>query len=233
MKLGILLCDEVIEPLPKTHGQYPEMITNLFHPIDSSIEFCVFRVIQGEFPKDIDEVDAYITSGSRHGVSDQLPWIQLFEEFIRHLNAAQKKMVGICFGHQMIAKALGGKVIKSSKGWGIGMSQNTIYQRKEWMSPFIKNFNILVSHQDQIVELPKNAEILAGSEFCPNYLMQVGNHFLSLQGHPEFTKSYSNDLLRLRRNLFSNFEFDYAMKSLALKENDEVIARWILRFLSL
>lgn len=141
-----------------------------------------------------------------------------------------KKLIGICFGHQLIAKALGGKVIKSPKGWGVGMSQNQIYQLKEWMRPSLNCFNLLVSHQDQVIELPTGAEILAGSDFCPNYMMQIGS-FFSVQGHPEFTKSYSRDLMVSREDSVNEIEFAKGMKSLELHEDDTIIAQWIVNFL--
>ncbi|WBV66493.1 type 1 glutamine amidotransferase [Legionella pneumophila] len=118
MNLGILLCDKVSEVFVADHGQYPEMFANLLRPADSTLELTVFDAEHGELPTDIHAVDAYLISGSRHGVNDDYPWIRKLEEFVRTLHASQKKLIGICFGHQLIAKALGGKVIKSPKGWG-------------------------------------------------------------------------------------------------------------------
>ncbi|HAT1660437.1 glutamine amidotransferase-related protein [Legionella pneumophila] len=230
MNLGILLCDKVSEVFVEDHGQYPEMFANLLHPADATLEFTVFDAEHGELPTDIHAVDAYLISGSRHGVNDNYPWIRKLEEFVRTLHASQKKLIGICFGHQLIAKALGGKVIKSPKGWGVGMSQNQIYQFKEWMSPSLNCFNLLVSHQDQVIELPTGAEILAGSDFCPNYMMQIGS-FFSVQGHPEFTKSYSRDLMVSREDSVNEIEFAKGMKSLELHEDDTIIAQWIINFL--
>ena len=230
MNLGILLCDKVSEVFVADHGQYPEMFANLLRPADSTLEFTVFDAEHGELPTDIHAVDAYLISGSRHGVNDDYPWIRKLEEFVCTLHASQKKLIGICFGHQLIAKALGGKVIKSPKGWGVGMSQNQIYQLKEWMRPSLNCFNLLVSHQDQVIELPTGAEILAGSDFCPNYMMQVGS-FFSVQGHPEFTKSYSRDLMVSREDSVNEIEFAKGMKSLELHEDDTIIAQWIVNFL--
>lgn len=231
MNLGILLCDKVSAVFVENHGQYPEMFANLLRPADSTLEFTVFDAEHGELPTDIHEVDAYLISGSRHGVNDDYSWIRRLEEFVRTLHITQKKLIGICFGHQLIAKALGGKVIKSPKGWGVGMSQNHIFQFKEWMNPSLNEFNLLVSHQDQVVELPKGAEILAGSDFCPNYMMQIGSHFFSVQGHPEFTKPYSRDLMVSREDTVNEIEFINGMKSLELHEDDSIIAQWIINFL--
>lgn len=231
MKLGILKCDSVSDMFVAAHGQYPEMFANLLHPADPQVELIVFDAEHGEFPSDIHTVDAYLITGSRHGVNDGFPWITQLEEFVRALDAAQKKVIGICFGHQLIARALGGKVIKSPNGWGVGMSQNQMVQQKEWMIPYQNQFNLLVSHQDQVVELPEGAEILASSEFCPNYMMQIGQHFFTIQGHPEFTKAYSRDLMVTREDTVNAEQFARGIKSLELHEDDGLIAQWIMSFL--
>lgn len=231
MKIGILKCDKVSDVFHEQHGQYPDMFAALLKPVDPSLEFIVFDAEHGELPTDIHQVDAYLITGSRHGVNDGFPWIAQLEEFVRHLFAAHKKVIGICFGHQLIAKALGGTVIKSPKGWGVGISQNDLLLQKDWMVPAQSQFNILVSHQDQVVTLPPGAELLAGSDFCPYYMMQVGSHFFSIQGHPEFTKEYSRDLMVSREDIINEQEFNNGMQSLQLHEDDALIAQWIMNFL--
>ena len=231
MKLGILKCDKVSEPFIAEHGQYPQMFINLLQPIEPNLECTIFDAELGELPTDIDVVDAYLITGSRHGVNDGYPWIAQLEDFVRSLYFAKKKLIGICFGHQLIAKALGGTVIKSPRGWGVGMSQNKVFKLKEWMQPEQNQFNILVSHQDQVVTLPKDAEVLAGSDFCPYYLVQMGSHFFSIQGHPEFTKAYSRALMQSREDALDERQFEQGMSSLDLPEDDGLIAQWIVNFL--
>lgn len=231
MKLGILKCDSVSDVFVADHGQYPEMFASLLRLADPSLEFTVFDAENEVLPGNINAADAYLITGSRHGVNDGYPWIAQLEEFVRTLHAAKKKVIGICFGHQLIAKALGGKVIKSPKGWGVGMSQNQILQHKDWMNPFQKQMNILVSHQEQVVEPPKEAEVLASSDFCPYYMLQIGNHFFTVQGHPEFTKSYSRDLMVSREDTIDELQFERGMKSLELHEDDALFAQWIINFL--
>jgi GMP synthase-like glutamine amidotransferase len=233
MNLGILKCDNVSELFVTEHGQYPEMFATLLQSVDPKIKFTVYDAQLGHLPSDTHAADAYLITGSRYGVNDGFLWIAQLEQFVRTLYAAQKKVIGICFGHQLIAKALGGKVIKSPKGWGVGMSQNTVVAHKEWMIPYSNNINILVSHQDQIVDLPLGAEVLASSDFCPYYMTQVGCHFLTIQGHPEFTKAYSKALMVSREDSINGQEYDKGIKSLELHEDDHLIARWIINFLNL
>lgn len=232
MKLGLLKCDRVSEAFVADHGHYPQMFAQLLLAADPNLEFIEFDAEKGELPSDINAADAYLITGSRHGVNDGFPWIAQLEEFVRQLHQHQKKVIGICFGHQLIAKALGGKVIKSPKGWGVGISQNSVTAQKDWMNPSQVQFNLLVSHQDQVVELPAEAEVLAGSDFCPNYLMQIGTNLLSIQGHPEFTKAYSEALMISREDTLNETEFKQGMSSLELPEDDHLIARWIINFLN-
>lgn len=230
MKIAILKCDTVREEFAAEHGQYPYMFANLLHVVEPTIEFIVYDIEAGQLPDDIDSADAYLITGSRHGVYDVFPWIDQLEAFVRTLYSAKKKLIGICFGHQLIAQALGGKVIKSPKGWGVGMSTNKLLQPKPWMQETPSQFNLLVSHQDQVVALPDAAEVLAGSDFCPYYLVQMGTHILTMQGHPEFTKPYSRALIISREDKLTADEYSQGINSLALPEDDHLIAQWIVSF---
>lgn len=232
MNLGILKCDSVSDVFVAEHGQYPEMFASLLSPVNPNLQLTIFDVERGELPSHVDAADAYLITGSRHGVNDGFPWIEQLEHFVRALHVAQKKVIGICFGHQLIAKALGGKVIKSPKGWGVGMSQNTVVQAKDWMIPMKSSFNVLVSHQDQVVDLPEGAEVVAQNDFCPFYMLQVGSHFFTIQGHPEFTKAYSRALMVSREDKLNEIEFERGMNSLGLDEDSGLIAHWIINFLN-
>lgn len=231
MHLGILQCDRVREVFAEEHGQYPEMFASLLLPADPTLKFTIFDAEQGELPNNIDVVDAYLITGSRYGVNDGFAWIAQLEEFVRRLYDANKKVIGICFGHQLIAKALGGKVIKWPNGWGVGMSQNRMLVQDPWMTPYQEHINLLVSHQDQVVEIPPHAEILSASDFCPNYMMQIGKQFFTVQGHPEFSKAYSRDLIGSREDILSKELYSQSLKSLELLEDSALLARWITRFL--
>jgi GMP synthase-like glutamine amidotransferase len=231
MNLGILKCDSVSDIFVAEHGQYPEMFSSLLRSVDFNPQLTVFDVEHGELPTHINAADAYLITGSRHGVNDGFPWIAQLEEWVCSLYAAQKKVIGICFGHQLIAKALGGKVIKSSKGWGVGMSQNTVVQVKDWMKPQQTSFNVLMSHQDQVVHLPQHAEVIARNDFCPFYMLQINNHFLTIQGHPEFTKAYSRALMISREDTVTELEFERGMQSLELHNDANLVAQWIINFL--
>jgi len=231
MRIGLLQCDDVDPALRERHGNYPAMFEQLFRSIDPTLEFQVWRCLDGELPADIEAVDAWLTTGSKFGVNDGEPWIEALCGWVGELWAAQKPLVGICFGHQLIARALGGEVAQHQRGWGVGVSFNQVTRHAEWMVPEQDGLDLVVSHQDQVVTLPPGAEVLAGSDFCPCYLMQVGECFLGVQGHPEFSRAYSADLMALRRGKIPDNRLREGLVSLQAEVDDRQVVRWILAFL--
>ncbi|MBT4760629.1 MAG: GMP synthase [Bdellovibrionaceae bacterium] len=142
------------------------------------------------------------------------------------------KLLGICFGHQIIAKALGGEVKASNKGWGVGVRKSILKNKKQWMAPELDQFSLLYSHQDQVSRLPKEAEQLFFSDFCEFEAYQVGDHILSIQGHPEFTKVYARDRMVSRKSKLGEKLFYQARKSLLQETDQQTIGKWIVNFFS-
>ncbi|PXY00143.1 glutamine amidotransferase-related protein [Halomonas sp. LBP4] len=231
MHIGLLQCDDVAPELREAHGNYPEMFQRLFTSVDPTLTFRVWRCLDGEIPDDVNAVDAWLTTGSKFGVNDGLAWVDALCGFVRELWHSGKPLVGICFGHQLIARALGGEVVKSPRGWGVGVSFNRVTERAGWMEPWQEGLDLVVSHQDQVEELPPQTRVLAESDFCPVYLMQVGEHFLGVQGHPEFAKPYSRDLMQLRRELVGAHRVREGQASLNAPVDDTLMVRWILNFM--
>lgn len=231
MKLGLLQCDDVTASLQDRHGNYPQMFLRLLrqHIPEAHIE--VYRTQDGHLPESVEACDAYLTTGSKYGVYDGLPWIAALQEFVASLWEQHKPLVGICFGHQLMAQALGGEVRKSDKGWGVGVSFNQVAARKPWMEPWQDKLDLIVSHQDQVVLLPPQAEVLAHSEFCNYYLVQYGEHFMSVQGHPEFCKGYSSDLMKAREGLIPAERLRAGHASLSADIDGPLMIRWIVNFL--
>ncbi|NQZ51783.1 MAG: GMP synthase [Moritella sp.] len=231
MKLGILQCDDVRCSLQPDFGNYASMFETLFQQTDEVLELRFYLVIAGQFPQHIDECDAYICSGSKWGVNDEDPWIRQLEDFIRALYTEGKGLVGICFGHQLIAKALGGEVEKSPLGWGVGIAHANVLTELNWMQPKQANIALVVCHQDQVCKLPRRATVLMSNNFCPYSMFQVDSHFLGLQGHPEFTALYSAVLMEQRRDIIPVDTINSAMDSLNYQADDKLITKWILAFL--
>jgi GMP synthase-like glutamine amidotransferase len=232
MKLGILVTDQLDSQISEKFGSYPEMFQALLIQIDPSLTFSSYSVIDQTYPETIDECDAYLITGSKFSAHEDKPWINQLCNYIQTLHRQQKKLIGICFGHQLIARALGGKTEKSTQGWGIGSMPVDIFQHPNWLQPSINIFNLLVSHQDQVSSLPSNSALIAGSKFCPHASYQVGNHILTFQGHPEFSKNYSQYLMEKRREIIGGSRVNEGILSLNDKINHLEVARWMVNFLA-
>ncbi|HDZ55483.1 MAG TPA: GMP synthase [Pseudomonas xinjiangensis] len=231
MKLGLLQCDDVTESLQQTHGNYPEMFLRLLREHIPAADIQVYRTQDGQLPQSVDECDGYLTTGSKFGVYDPEPWIEALEAFMVKLWEAKKPLVGICFGHQLMARALGGEVYKSEKGWGVGVSFNQVIHRQTWMEPWQNKLDLIVSHQDQIVTLPPEAQVLVKSDFCDYYVVQYGEHFMSVQGHPEFCKSYSRDLMNARKGIIPDARLRAGHASLSADIDGPLMVKWMVNFL--
>jgi GMP synthase (glutamine-hydrolysing) len=231
MRLGILICDQVQSILQTEFGDYPAMFSALLKQVDDTLELRFYSAIGRELPTDINDCDAYMTTGSRWGANDDKLWIRELEDFIRLLYNAEKRFVGICFGHQLIAKSLGGRVDKSDKGWGIGVAFSQVVAAQDWMLPMQTKLDLVVSHQDQITELPPQAQVLASNDFCPYSMIQVGSHFLGIQGHPEFSRQYSQALMNTRKDRISAPVICAGSQSLKHEVDDLLAMKWIINFL--
>ncbi|MCB1705258.1 MAG: GMP synthase [Halioglobus sp.] len=231
MKLGILKTDAVRPEWVPEYGEYPDMFAALLGAVDPTLEFTVYDVEQGQYPADIDEVDAYLITGSKSGVYEDKPWIPPLMAFVRELHRRRKKLVGICFGHQLVAQALGGEVQKSPKGWGMGLHTHRFNAVPVWHDHGDRDLEILVSHQDQVLEVPDEATVLAGSAFCEHAVIQVGDHILTFQGHPEFVPGLSREIMEFRRDLIGEDVYQSGVASLQGTHQGERVARWIVRFL--
>lgn len=231
VKLGILKTDAVRPEWVPDFGEYPDMFVALLGRLDPSLEFAVYDVEQGEYPQDIDEVDAYLITGSKSSVYDDKPWIATLMEFVRELDRRRKKLVGICFGHQLVAHALGGETAKSPKGWGVGLHRHRFSSLPAWHDQGEAEFAILVSHQDQVARNAPGAEVLASSEFCENAVVQIGEYILTFQGHPEFLPAYSREIMEFRREIIGEPVYSAGVASLSESPETDRIGRWILNFL--
>lgn len=227
MKTALLICDRVNDDLLHVQGDYPGMFVDLFPELD----FEIFNVYQGHFPNDVNDFQAYMTNGSRLSVYDEVDWIDRLKAFVREIYLAKKKYVGVCFGHQLLAEALGGKVAKAATGWSVGVHPFTITQQESWMSPFQPYLNLLMMCQDQVQILPPGGKILAKTAACPVGIFHVDNQMLGIQAHPEFSKEYDRALMELRVDRMGTEVVNTGIKSLQQPVDGEIIAQWVLQFL--
>ena len=230
MKAAILQCDHVLDLFLPTFSDYDTMVRNMFHAVDAAIEFDVFDCQQLEYPDKPEIYEFFVTTGSRAGVYEDEAWIHRLIDFIRRLDQQQIKLVGICFGHQAIAEACGGRVENSNKGWGIGISENHLIHSAPWLHPVLPSLRMLVSHQDQVVDIPSSATLIAESDFCPFFMVQWSDHFLSVQGHPEWHREYSRALIEFRRGSLPPETVAAGLASLEHDPHNIEFTRWALNF---
>jgi GMP synthase-like glutamine amidotransferase len=226
MKAALLVCDHVADELVDVHGNYPDMYRRLLE-----VPFNSYYVCDDDFPS-INQYDLFICSGSKFSVYDDLEWIQKLKEFTREVYKEGKKFIGICFGHQMIAEALGGKVQRSEHGYLIGLHQFKITGKKAWMKPYEPTVRMLMLCQDQVFRMPDGAELLASSESCNIGMFAAGNHFLGIQGHPDFTPAYNRAVFESRLKNLPFKILDKAVNSLNSSPDNEKIAGYIHQFIT-
>lgn len=212
-------------------GTYPDMFMALLGPGHA---YRTYAVDEGELPGRPEEQEAYVITGSSAGVYEPLPWIGAAEEFLRAAKG-RAALVGVCFGHQLMARAFGGEVIKSPKGWGVGEHVYEVMSAEPWMggeAPL--RVRLPASHQDQVISLPQGAEVFAASEFTPFAgLVWRDQPAISMQPHPEFDPRYAKSLIEHRRgNPYPHEQADAAIASYSGADDRMRVGGWIQTFLS-
>ncbi len=213
---------------------YPAMFETLMAPHLPHWSFNAVALSEGDALPDPATLDAILHTGSPAGVYDDTPWMAPLMDFIREAAGAETPQIGICFGHQAIAYALGARVEKSEKGWGIGRHSYDVATRQTWMSGTpAEHFSLGVSHQDQVLSLPPGAEIVAQNGFCPfAALAYPAANAISFQGHPEYSPEFSSALYNVRRGTkLSHAMVDAAEASFADPVDNDLIAQWMSAFL--
>ena len=224
MKVAILETGRPPGTLADQFGTYPAMFAHLLGP---GFQIEIFDVQAGEFPEPGGHA-AYLITGSPAGVYDPLPWIDPLQQFIR--SARDSKMVGICFGHQVMAEALGGHVEKSDKGWGAGLHKYTIVRSEPWIDS-AGTIAAPASHQDQVVVQPPNTDVVAASDFTPlAALAWIDRPAISFQFHPEFSPAFAKALIAQRFDIVPNP--DAAIASLDAPNDNARVGQWIRNFLN-
>ncbi|CAG8999314.1 MAG: Carbamoyl-phosphate synthase small chain [Candidatus Celerinatantimonas neptuna] len=233
MKIAIIGCDYVDPEQVPLFGEYPDMFRSTLSELRYDLEFTDFDALRGQLPDISSSFDGYIITGSRYNSYDNDPWILKLLEWIQYADQARIKVAGICFGHQLIARALGAQVHKSTKGWGLGKTQVQVAQFPNWVTTKRNQLRLWVSHQDQVETKPPGCKVIAQSDFCPYFMLAKDRHIFTIQGHPEFLKGYTQYLLSKHENKLTPEGFDKATTSLEGTVDSKVVLQWILDLFSL
>ena len=231
MIIGIVEADELESDTIRLFGSYTDRFAELLSTADPELMFDTYCAVHQRYPLDIDACDAYLITGSKFSSYDNIDWITRLKQFVVECHQHNKKLIGICFGHQLIAQALGGWVQKSDKGWGVGLISSEVTQNPAWLSPRLQAFSLLINHQDQVTRLPRDASLIATNDFCPVSGYRVNQSVLSFQGHPEFSREYLLYLMDKRRQDIGEQVYQQAVASLEQDIDHEQVANWIVNFI--
>jgi GMP synthase (glutamine-hydrolysing) len=212
MIIGILQTGHLPEAISERQGEYSDMFERLLG--GRGFEFRVFNVVDMEFPDGTDDADGWLITGSKHGAYEDHPWIPPLEDLIRAIRDAGKPLVGICFGHQIVAQALGGKVIKHPDGWALGRRTYRLDGAEVALHAW---------HQDQVVELPPGSEVLGTNDTTRFAMLAIGEKILTVQPHPEFERPVVEGLIEHRSGAIDPDLVEQAARSLDDGPNDNAL----------
>lgn len=219
--------------LSEAFPRYPGMFMSLLGAADPDLTFATVAVLDGEALPDPAGCDAVLITGSPFGVYDSTPWMEPLRGFIQGIFAARRPMIGVCFGHQVIADAMGGDVRKSEKGWGVGRHVYNVTAPRDWMVGAGETVALSVSHQDQVITPPPGAVTLARSAHTDHAMLAYESApVMSLQGHPEFSDAFVAELYAARRGkTLSDAQVEGAIASLDSPVDNALVGQWMARFL--
>ena len=232
MKITIIEVGKVPASLTSSFETFPDMFRALFEESGLPFSFETIHVLDGAALPDPTGLESIVITGSPAGVYEDHAWLDPLRAFIRAAYAAHRPMVGICFGHQIMADALGGIVRKSEKGWGLGRHNYSVIGENTVFREAPESLAIACSHQDQVIVAPPDAEVILASEFTPNAgLAYRSGKALSFQPHPEFSDDFTRALIELRRSHVSAEVIETALASFARGSDSMLVRRAIAHFM--
>ncbi len=231
MKITIIETGYVPEPLRPRFGNYPDMFKDMFDASGRQFSYEVVKLIDGEALPSLETLEGVAITGSPAGVYEDHAWLPPLRSFIGEVHAANIPMLGICFGHQVIADALGGIVRKSEKGWGVGRHSYRVVAKPAFMADAPDLFSIACSHQDQVIEPPAGAQVILSTPFTPNAgLFYDNGRTLTFQPHPEFSEDYARELALMREGVLGADLLQTCLASFKTPSDSAALSYYIAEF---
>lgn len=226
IRVGILEAGRPPDALVPAHGSYPGMVERFLGP---GYDYRRFDVARLHYPESADVCDAYVITGSAADAFGEAEWIIALKAFLRQVRG-KAALVGLCFGHQIMAEAFGGRVARAELGWGIGLHSYAVAERRLWMDD-VEALSLMASHRDQVVAKPPRAIVVARSFFCPMAVLDYAeDRAISIQPHPEFERDFAAALVR--RGTHEEERKEIALETIAQPNDNAAMARWVRRFLN-
>ncbi|WP_297728079.1 type 1 glutamine amidotransferase [Limnohabitans sp. Rim8] len=232
LRMAVLLTNDDTSAFASHFPNDGQKVVEFLKPLRPEWSYEVVSVKDGVLPARSRDFDGYVITGSPASVNDDsLPWVRQLLDFIRAVHAARQPLVGLCFGHQAVARALGGLVARNAAGWGLGTAPTHWHVQRLWMTPHQATTTLMAAHNEQVTRMPEGAECLGGSDFCPIGSMQIGQHIWTTQFHPEMPLAFMQALLDYLANKIDANTIASAQVSLANTADVPLFGHWMVQFL--
>jgi GMP synthase-like glutamine amidotransferase len=230
-RIAVLLTNDDTSAFAARFPNDGQKVVHLLQPLRRDWTFEVLPVKDGVLPASPEAFDGYVITGSPASVNDDsLPWVGPLLDFIRAVDAARQPLIGLCFGHQAVAKALGGEVARHSAGWGLGTAPTHWTTTPAWMQPSQASTTLMAAHNEQVTRMPEGAVCLGGSDFCPIGSMQIGQHIWTTQFHPEMPLVFMKALLGYLDDKLDADTITRAHASLNNAADAPLFGQWMVQF---
>ena len=230
-RIAVLLTNDDTSAFASKFQNDGQKVVNLLQPLRPDWTYEVVPVKDGVLPSDPQAFDGYVITGSPASVNDDsLPWVGQLLDFIRAVHAARQPLIGLCFGHQAVARALGGQVARNAAGWGLGTAPTHWQAARPWMQPAQSTTTLMAAHNEQVIRMPEGAVCLGGSDFCPIGSMQIGQHIWTTQFHPEMPLVFMQALLSYLADKLDIDTMARAHSSLANAADVPLFGQWMVQF---
>lgn len=232
LRICILEADELHPRMQPDYQGFGQMFIRLLGNQNRAVSFEVYNVMRGEYPVEQNDFDAYLVTGSKADAFGADAWIVQLRHYLLLRYQAGDVLLGICFGHQILALVLGGQTERAEQGWGAGVHRYRMLAAPVEQLQIPSHLHMLISHRDQVTRLPTGARLLASSDFCPNAAFSLDGRVLCFQGHPEFTHDFSRALLQIRQGIYTPEFYARSVDSLQQAHDGQTVGHWMLEFVA-